>query len=188
MISYVEVVIKILECLEKVVRQYVYKHKRSTHEIIEFQCGSLRFLHIVRHSILETFSNFYHSLYIWYHDTWTSFMIFWLCLCFIHHNNSYRHFRRPFCPVHQRSNVYLRATVDSDKKQCSTVNAAAVRAVSQRGTGLSGVAPDCPVPHEDRASNGRPAPNPNNRMTWRRTGLSGAPIASSLLQRLQFGW
>jgi hypothetical protein len=62
----------------------------------------------------------------------------------------------------------------------------------QRGTGLSGATPDCPVPHEDRASNGRPAPRPNSRMTWRRTGhcpvahrtLSGAPIASSLLQRL----
>ena len=40
---------------------------------------------------------------------------------------------------------------------------------SQRGTGLSGAAPDCPVPHEDKASNGRPAPRPNGRMTWRRT-------------------
>jgi hypothetical protein len=55
-------------------------------------------------------------------------------------------------------------------------------------TGLSGVAPDCPVPHEDKASNGRPAPSPNGRMTWRRPGLSGAPLASRLLQWLQFGW
>jgi hypothetical protein len=31
-------------------------------------------------------------------------------------------------------------------------------------------APDCPVPHEDKASNGRPAPSPNGRMTWRHTG------------------
>jgi hypothetical protein len=31
-------------------------------------------------------------------------------------------------------------------------------------------APDCPVPREDKASNGRPAPSPNDRMTWRRTG------------------
>jgi hypothetical protein len=37
-------------------------------------------------------------------------------------------------------------------------------------TGLSGVAPDCPVPHEDKDSNGRPAPRPNGKMTWRRTG------------------
>jgi hypothetical protein len=76
----------------------------------------------------------------------------------------------PDCPVHQRSNGYLRATVDSDREQCNTVNATTVRAVGQRGTGLSGVAPDCPVPHEDRASNSRPAPSPNNRMTWRCTG------------------
>jgi hypothetical protein len=59
------------------------------------------------------------------------------------------------------------------------------------GTGQSGVAPDCPVPQEDKASNGRPAPNPNGWVTWKRigqgtvpvwwrTGLSGAPIASSL--------
>jgi hypothetical protein len=48
--------------------------------------------------------------------------------------------------------------------------AAEVRAAGQRGTGLSGVTPDCPVPHEDRASNGRPAPSPNDRTTWRRTG------------------
>jgi hypothetical protein len=37
------------------------------------------------------------------------------------------------------------------------------------GTRLSGVAPDCPVPHEDKASNGRPAPSPNDKKTWRRT-------------------
>jgi hypothetical protein len=49
-------------------------------------------------------------------------------------------------------------------------------------------APDCPVPLEDRASNDRPAPRPNGRMTWQRTGLSGAPFASRLHQRLDFGW
>jgi hypothetical protein len=76
--------------------------------------------------------------------------------------------------------------------QCNTD----VRAEGQRGTGLSGVAPDCPVSHDDKASNSQPAPSPNRRMTWRHTGrcpvahrtLSGAPIASSFLQRLQFGW
>jgi hypothetical protein len=50
-----------------------------------------------------------------------------------------------------------------------------VRAEGQRGTGLSGVAPDCSVPHEDKASNSRPAPNPNDRMTWRCTGR--CPVA-----------
>jgi hypothetical protein len=37
-------------------------------------------------------------------------------------------------------------------------------------TRLSGVTPYCPVPHEDKASNGRPAPSPNDRVTWRHTG------------------
>jgi hypothetical protein len=69
---------------------------------------------------------------------------------------------------------------------------AEVRAGSPRGTGLSGVAPDYLVLQEDKASNGRPAPNPNGWVTWRRTGqgtvpirwrtrLSCAPIASSVL-------
>jgi hypothetical protein len=31
-------------------------------------------------------------------------------------------------------------------------------------------APDCPVPHEDKASNDRPASGANEKMTWRRTG------------------
>jgi hypothetical protein len=50
---------------------------------------------------------------------------------------------------------------------------------------LSGAAPDCPVPLEDKASNGRQLQNPNNLVTWlaHRT-LSGVPIDSSLPQRL----
>ena len=55
-------------------------------------------------------------------------------------------------------------------------------------------APDCLVQQDDKGSNGRPAPNPNSCadvartrqctvvVRWR-TGLSGAPIASSLHQR-----
>jgi hypothetical protein len=76
----------------------------------------------------------------------------------------------PNCPVCQRSNDYLRAMVDSDSEQCSTMIVAEVRAVGQRGTGLSGVALNCPMPHKDKASNGRSAPSPNGRMTWRHTG------------------
>jgi hypothetical protein len=67
-----------------------------------------------------------------------------------------------------------------------------VRAGSQRGTGLSGEAPDCPVPQEDKAPTVDRAPNPNSWVMWRRTGqgtvpvrwrtgLFGAPIANSLL-------
>jgi hypothetical protein len=40
-------------------------------------------------------------------------------------------------------------------------------------------APDCPVPHEDKASNGRPAPTLTKRMTWRRTGH--CPVAHRTL-------
>jgi hypothetical protein len=57
-----------------------------------------------------------------------------------------------------------RSTLQSE--QCNSY----VRADGQRGTGLSGVAPDCPVPHEDKASNGRPAPSPNRRVMWWHTG------------------
>jgi hypothetical protein len=47
-------------------------------------------------------------------------------------------YNSPDCPVHQRSNGYLRATVDSDNEQYRTVSAIEVREVGQRGTGLSG--------------------------------------------------
>jgi hypothetical protein len=48
-------------------------------------------------------------------------------------------------------------------EQCSTVT-------RQKSEQKVRGAPDCPVPHEDKASNGRPTSSPNNRMTWRRTG------------------
>jgi hypothetical protein len=48
-------------------------------------------------------------------------------------------------------------------EQCSTVSR---QKSEQQVRGAS----DCPVPHEDKASNGRPAPSPNNRVTWRCTG------------------
>jgi hypothetical protein len=60
-------------------------------------------------------------------------------------------------------------------------------------------APDCLVQQDDKAPTVDRAPNPNNWVTWRRTGqltrhvrwrtgLSIAPIASSLPQRLLGGW
>jgi hypothetical protein len=77
------------------------------------------------------------------------------------------------CPVHHRT-VLCTSGATTIYAQQSTLMDEQYRGRSQssgqRGTGLSGVSPDCPVPHEDRASNGRPAPRPNGRMTWRRTG------------------
>jgi hypothetical protein len=57
----------------------------------------------------------------------------------------------------------------------------------------------CPMPQEDNDANGRLFPNPNGWVTWRctgqptvpvrwRTGLSGAPIDSSLPQWPLGGW
>jgi hypothetical protein len=82
-------------------------------------------------------------------------------------------YNSPDCPVcHRTVRCASGATVicaqrsTLQSKQCKSD----VRADGQRGTGLSGVALDCPVPHEDRASNGRPAPSPNGKMTWQLTG------------------
>jgi hypothetical protein len=44
-----------------------------------------------------------------------------------------------------------------------------VRAAGQRGTGLSGAPPDCPVPQEDKVANSQLLQNPNGWVTWWRT-------------------
>jgi hypothetical protein len=90
-------------------------------------------------------------------------------------------------------------TVDSAQMNSMLQCRAEVRAAKLEGIGLSGVAPDCPMPQENKASNGRPAPNPNGWVTWWRTGqgtvpirwrtrLSGAPIASSLPNGYGSSW
>jgi hypothetical protein len=97
-------------------------------------------------------------------------------------------YNSPDCPVcHRTVRCTSGATAICAQRLTLTVNSAAQYTRQKSEQQVRG-APDCPVPHEDKASNGRPAPSPNGRVTWRRTGLSGAPIASSLLQRLQFGW
>jgi hypothetical protein len=108
-------------------------------------------------------------------------------------------YNSPDCPVSQQSNDYPAPTVDCKStchsEQCATES----EQRSQRGIGLSIVALDCPVTQEDKASNGRLAPNSNGWVTWQRTGqgtvpfrwrtgLSGAPIASSLPNGYGSGW
>jgi hypothetical protein len=104
-------------------------------------------------------------------------------------------YNSPDCLVHHRtvrctSGAMAICTQRSTltDEQCSTVT---WQKSEQKVRG----APDYPVSYEDKASNGRPAPSPNDRVTWRRTGhcpvehrLSGVPIVSSLPQWLQFGW
>jgi hypothetical protein len=80
--------------------------------------------------------------------------------------------RHSFAIIHRTVRCTSRATTICTQRstlqseQCNSD----VRAEGQRGTGLSGVTPNCPVSHEDKASNGRPAPSPNYKMKWRRTG------------------
>jgi hypothetical protein len=79
----------------------------------------------------------------------------------------------PDCPVHQRSNVYpaQRSTATNPYKRysartvCTEVRAV-VRGAPDSEQCMSGAAPDCPVPLEDKASNGQKLQNPNGWVTW----------------------
>jgi hypothetical protein len=109
------------------------------------------------------------------------------------------HYNSPDCPVgHRTVRCASGAMVICAQRSTLIMNSTEQytrQKSEQKVRGAPDLAPDCPVPHEDKAPNGRPAPTLTKRMTWRRTGhcpvahrTAGAPIASSLLQRLQFGW
>jgi hypothetical protein len=109
-------------------------------------------------------------------------------------NEGALHYNSPDCPVCHRTvwcasgatTICVQRSTLIDE-QCSEEG----RAASQRGTGLSGAPPYCPMPQEDKAPTVDSALNPNSWVMLRRTrhgtvpvrwctGLSGAPIASSL--------
>jgi hypothetical protein len=70
------------------------------------------------------------------------------------------------CPVHTGlSGVPAEQRLSAHNGRLCKVNSA-----NQMSERTVRGAPDCLVPHEDKASNGRPAPRPNRRMSWRRTG------------------
>jgi hypothetical protein len=86
------------------------------------------------------------------------------------------------CTSGQRLSSMQRLTLTG-----AIVSNSAAQKSEQRVRGAS----DCPVPQEDKAPTVARAPNPNGWVTWRRTrqctvpvrwrtGLSGAPIASSI--------
>ena len=50
-------------------------------------CEILRVINIIHDILCETFSFFYHNLYIWYHEILTNLMIFRLCLLFLEFKN-----------------------------------------------------------------------------------------------------
>jgi hypothetical protein len=83
----------------------------------------------------------------------------------------------PDCPVHQRSNGYpaQRSTATAplrvnSEEQCAQSQSHSVRGAPDSEQDLSGGAPDCPVPLEDKASNGQLLQYPNGWVTWWRTG------------------
>jgi hypothetical protein len=79
-------------------------------------------------------------------------------------------YNSPDCPVYHRTvRCVSGATVICTQRSTLTVNSAE-QYTWQKSEQLVRGAPDCLVPHEDKASNGRPAPSPNGRMTWRHTG------------------
>jgi hypothetical protein len=104
------------------------------------------------------------------------------------------HYNSPDCLVCHRTVRYVsgQRLSSANGRLCKVLQWLQCRGRSQR-------APDCLVPQEDKAPTVDRAPNPNDWVTWRRTGqgtvhvrwrtgLSGAPIASSLPNGYQSGW
>jgi hypothetical protein len=69
------------------------------------------------------------------------------------------------CPVHHQSNIYpaQRSTATATDERYSALQSQSAPDTEQC---LSGAAPDCPVPLEDKASTGRQLPNPKGWVTW----------------------
>ena len=86
----------------------VFKFYKKTNEVWKswnlLRCRMSWFISIVRDNVHQTFSNFYHSLHIWYHDISTSFMIFGLRLLFIEFKNT-SHASTRSCFVNKMSEI-----------------------------------------------------------------------------------
>ena len=70
--------------LDRYFHSISYQIILNNHEI---SSEMFRFVSIVRDNLCDTFSIFYHSLHIWYHDILSNFMIFGLSLFFIEFKN-----------------------------------------------------------------------------------------------------
>jgi hypothetical protein len=70
-----------------------------------------------------------------------------------------------FAKIHRTVRCASGATATSRQRSTLTVNSAKQYTRQKSEQRIRG-APDCPVPHEDKASHGRPAPTPTDRMTW----------------------
>jgi hypothetical protein len=79
-------------------------------------------------------------------------------------------YNSPDCPVYHRT-VRCTSGATAICAQRSTLTDELYNTVTrQKSEQKVRGAPNCPVPHEDKASNGRPAPSPNDRVTWWHTG------------------
>jgi hypothetical protein len=85
-------------------------------------------------------------------------------------------YNSPDYPVHQRSNGYPAQWSTTTAPDIATVKNSAGRARAQKSEAHWTVNSTCPVPLEDKASNGRLLPNPNGWVTWlvHRTVSGGA--------------
>jgi hypothetical protein len=83
------------------------------------------------------------------------------------------HYNSPDCLVSQRATALQRQRSTLTREQCANSVRQKSEQKSEVHRTVSGVAPDCPVSHEDKASNGQLLSNPNGWVTWRHTGLSG---------------
>jgi hypothetical protein len=76
--------------------------------------------------------------------------------------------RRSSTIIHRTVRCASGATVICAQRSTLTMNSTEQYTRQKSEQKVRG-APDCPMPHEDKAPNGRPAPTLMKRMTWRRT-------------------
>jgi hypothetical protein len=83
----------------------------------------------------------------------------------------------PDCPVHQQSNCYLAQRSTATDACNATVRGQCAQKSEQPPEVHQIVNSACPVPLEDKGSNGRLRSNPNSWVTWlaHRTASGGAP-------------
>jgi hypothetical protein len=100
-------------------------------------------------------------------------------------------YNAPDCPVgHRTVRCASGAMIICAQRSTLTVNNAKQYTRQKSEQKFRG-APDCPVLHEDKASNGRPAPTLSKRMTWRCTGhcpVRPSPVAFSNFYKLVGGY
>jgi hypothetical protein len=83
----------------------------------------------------------------------------------------------PDCPVHQRSNGYFAQWSPAKAEDQSYSEEQCAQSQSRPSEAHRTLNSACPVPLEDKASNGQKLPNPNGWVTWltHRTVSGGAP-------------